>query len=196
MITIDKALKTKVSGKIQHITHADMDELVLLHSIYLNYGEGIRPHFESILNNPKTVALKYVYQNEIVGVLIYTEGIALSGEHHDLEKDIRKKAGDQIVYTGDAVLVKKDYRSMNIAAALYEEAVTELRGQGASLVLHELWVYPDGKIPAQKVLNHYSAHQFLGQFEGFYKDFYHYGYVCPICGEHCICAATLYLSEV
>ncbi|MPN45391.1 hypothetical protein SDC9_192958 [bioreactor metagenome] len=173
-----------------------MDELVRLHSIYLNYGDGIRPHFQAVLQNPATVALKYVLDQEIVGILIYAEGISLSGPHPELIERIRTLANGAKVYTGDAVLVSSRCRGMGVADALYRRASALLEERGTELMLHELWVYPNGSIPSRPVLKFFGPYLFLGQFEGFYKDFYHYGYVCPICGEHCICAAELYLSRL
>lgn len=183
-------------GTIQPLDFEDLDELVRLHGIYLNYGEGIRPHFRSVLETPGTVALKYAVGAEIAGILIYTEGISLSGGHPALAAKIEQFAAGAKIYTGDAVLVQRRFRGMGLSTALYRRAAAELAKRDAELVLHELWVYPDGSVPSRSVIKAFGPWVFLGQFERFYKDFYHYGYVCPICGGDCVCTAQLYLSKL
>jgi hypothetical protein len=95
---------------------ADLDELVRLHSEYLNYGDGIRPHFEETLADPSVIGLKAVAGGEIAGILIYTQGISLSGGHEDLCSDIRRRTHGELVYTGDAVVVRSEYRGHHLSA--------------------------------------------------------------------------------
>jgi len=181
---------------VSYITERDIDELVRLHEEYLNYGEGIRPHFTEALRNSDTAALKYTADGKTVGILIYTKGIALSGNHDDVEARLREMSAGKNVYTGDAVLVRKEYRSMDIADKLCLAMLQELRRRGAELVVHEFWVYPNGKVPALKMCRVYTKSVFLGRFENFYRDFHHFGYFCSICGKECICAADIYLAEI
>jgi len=181
---------------VPRITIDDIDELVRLHEEYLNYGEGIRPHFIRVLHDPDTVALKYAVDGKMAGILIYTKGIALSGSHDDIAARLEEMCRDKVVYTGDAVLVRKEYRGMGIADILCHAMIGELRRRGAKLVVHEFWVYPDGKVPAYRMCRIYTNSVFLGRFENFYRDFHHYGYYCPICKKECICSADIYLAEV
>jgi len=181
---------------IDHITTDDLDELVELHGKYLNYGEGIRPHFEQMLKKDSTIALKYVIDGKIAGLVIYVEGIYFSGGHEDLCGRVRELTKGELTYTGDALLVKKEYRHMGITKALYTRLCAELRQKGVKYTVNELWVHPDGRVPAHNVLDSFGEKQFLGHFGNFYKDFYHYGYVCPICGKDCVCSAMVYLCKV
>ena len=181
---------------ILHITLDDLDALVSLHDEYLNYGEGIRPHFDAILRDPENIALKYTINGEIVGILIYTKGIELSGSHSDLVAELKNLAAGRNVYTGDAVLVTREVRSLGVADKLCAAMLREQRRRGVELVVHEFWVYPDGHVPARRMCEAYEKRIFLGRFENFYKDFHHFGYICPICGIDCVCAAELYLAKV
>jgi GNAT superfamily N-acetyltransferase len=184
------------TGHIDCITMADLDELVKLHGKYLNYGEGIRPHFESMLKKESTIALKYVIDGEMAGLVVYVEGIYFSGGHEDLYARAREMTGDDLTYTGDALLVKNEYRRMGISKALYARLVEELRRKKVVYTVNELWVYPDGSVPAKGALKAFGESVYLGHFENFYRDFHHYGYVCPICGKDCICSAMVYLCKV
>ena len=183
-------------GKVEYITFNDIGELVRLHELYLNYGDGIRPHFEKILRDPESIALKYMINGEMAGLFIYTKGIALSGNHDEKTARIKKLSKGKKVYTGDAVLVKKEYRSLGVSRELCAAMIGELRRCGAELAVHEFWVHPDGHIPAQKMFSVFTKNIFIGRFEKFYRDFHHFGYLCPICGKDCICAAEIYLAEI
>jgi GNAT superfamily N-acetyltransferase len=183
-------------NRVEYITFDDIDELVSLHEQYLNYGDGIRPHFEEILHDPESVALKYMINSEMAGLFIYTKGIALSGDHVEKIAKIKKLSKGKKVYTGDAVLVKKEYRSLGVANELCSAMIGELRRCGAELAVHEFWVHPDGYIPAKKMFSVFTKNIFIGRYERFYSNFHHFGYICPICGEECICAAEVYLAEI
>lgn len=182
--------------KISRMTSDDLDELIKLHSEYLNYGEGIRPHFDKILKDSDSIALKYTVNGETAGIFIYTKGVSLSGNHDELSSELLRLSEGMNVYTGDAVLVRKEYRFMGIADKLCSAMLTELRQRGVQLAVHEFWVYPDGHIPAKKMFRVFNENIFLGRFEYFYRDFHHFGYICPVCGKNCVCAAEIYLAKI
>lgn len=181
---------------IQPMTLDDLDDLVELHGEYLNYGEGVRPHCEAVLKQEGSIALKYVIDGSIAGLIMFTEGIDLSGGHPELVQKAAAMAKGRPVYTGDAVLVRIRYRRRHIARALMDRARAEMRRRGAAFVLLELWVLPDGKVPAAPLVETFSWAYYLGKHKNFYEDFYHYGYACPICGESCVCSAQLYLCSL
>ena len=79
--------------RICPMAEADLDELVRLHELYLNYGEGIRTHFEGVLRDPASVAVKCEAGGRMVGLDIYTCGVALSGGHEALCNRVRALAG-------------------------------------------------------------------------------------------------------
>lgn len=181
---------------ISAITHQDLPELLRLHAQYLNYGEGIQSHFAAVLDDPHTVAVKATAHGRMVGLDIYTRGIALSGGHEALCDEIRALAGDATVYTGDALLVVPEWRGRGVDAEMLRECRAQLLTRGAAYVLYELWVHPDGRVPAHRTVERYARVIDLGLKPDFYVDFDHYGYLCPLCGEKCRCAAHLYLCRL
>jgi hypothetical protein len=184
-------------GHVDWMLPDDIFTLVELHSIYLNYGNGILPHFAPVLRDAESVCLKYVSENgEIGGLLVYVKGIELSCGHSDIRDWVKKMTGDALTYTCDAVLLRPRFRGGAISMLLYERAREELFRKGVKYVLHELWVWPDGTIPARRLPEIFSGTEDLGVFENFYKDSDRYGYLCPICEGKCVCSAHLYLSKV
>ena len=181
---------------IERMTLCDLDELISLHEEYLNYGDGIRPHFETILRDPDSIALKYMLDGKMAGLFIYTKGIALSGGHDEIRAQLEELSAGKTVYTGDAVLVKSEYRKLGIADKLCAAMIQELRRRDAELAVHEFWVYPDGYIPASRMFEVFDTNIFIGRFVNFYRNFHHFGYICPICGKECVCAAEIYLAEI
>ncbi|WRS28985.1 hypothetical protein U6B65_14915 (plasmid) [Oscillospiraceae bacterium MB08-C2-2] len=181
---------------ISHIEMDDMDELVRLHSEYINYGSGVRPHFERAIEDPFTIALKYEVEGEIAGIMVYTKGIFFSGSHEELRQKILTITGGESCYTGDAALVRKKFRHMGVSSGLCAYSREAMLAQGGVYVVHELWVHPSGKVPARRLVPRFGETCCLGQYKDFYRDFYHYGYICPLCGKDCRCSAELYLSKM
>jgi len=182
--------------KITKIGIDDIDVIVGLHEEYLNFGEDIKPHYDAIVGNPDNVALKHTLGGEITGIDIYTKGIALSGTHDYLIWLISRMTEGKCVYTADAVLVRREFRSLGVAGKLWAASLAELKRHGAQRILYELWVHPDGHVPARKVLDEFESKTLIGRFEDFYFDFHHYGYYCPICGANCVCAAEVYVADI
>lgn len=181
---------------VMPLTLEDLEDLLGLHALYLNYGDGIRAHFAQALADPNTVAVKCVYQGQMIGLDLYVRGIYLSGGHPDLCAAVRAAAGDGVVYTGDALLVVPQHRHRGVDTAMASVCRNALAARGANWVLYELWVHPDGQIPAHRSVERYRRVTDLGFHPDFYKDFDHFGYYCPICGEKCKCAAHLYLCKI
>ena len=181
---------------VRPITLSDLDELVRLHGMYLNYGDGIRAHFGDVLKDPNTVAVQCVHDGHMVGLDIYTRGIQLSGGHPDLCAEIRGLVGDAPVYTGDALLVVPAFRKKGLDAAMLEVCREQMWARGARFVLYELWVHPDGRIPAHHTVERYDHVIDIGLHRNFYVNFDHYGYICSLCGIHCKCSAHLYLCRL
>lgn len=174
----------------------DMDELVRLHDLYLNYGEGVRPHFEETLRNPDSVALKCVIGGKIAGFAIYVKGVFLSGGHEDICASICEIAPREQIWTGDALLVLPEYRRKGLDGEMIRKANKEIWKKGGRYALYELWVHPDGQVPARHTPDVYAKKTKLGEYKDFYINFDHYGYFCPICKGECHCSAQLYLCEL
>lgn len=185
------------------LTLEDLEEVFYLYTAYLNYGGGVRPHLNAVLQNPSTIAFKSTDDaGGITGVAIYTAGISLSGGHTALHQKIAELTRDAVVYTGDALFVAEAARNRRLAHRLNQLAKAEMRARVAAqsatgYVLHELWVHPDGNAPARRVVQSvYGISMDLGVCENFYVDFDRYGYLCPICKKNCVCSAQLVLSKL
>lgn len=181
---------------VRPLTPDDLEPLLALHAAYLNYGEGIRSHFQQALTDPATIAVQCTQGGRMIGVDIYTRGVALSGGHPELCSQILALTGDSVVYTGDALLVVPDFRGRGVDAAMLAACRERMRATGVQFVLYELWVHPDGRMPAHRTVERYAHVLNLGLHRDFYVDFDHYGYYCPICGGKCRCSAHLYLCRV
>jgi hypothetical protein len=178
------------------MTPDDIFTLVELHSVYLNYGSGIMPHFVPVLEDTENICLKYVARNgEMGGLIVYVKGISLSGGHPEICRRITEMTGGAPAYTCDAVLLDRKYRGGGASSLLYGRAREELLRKGAEYVLHELWVWPDGTTPARRLPETFGETVDLGLFRNFYRNFDHYGYLCPICKGKCVCSARLCLSR-
>ena len=195
MIIVNDYFETE-NEKISFITIEDLEIVVALHEEYLNYGEGVRSHYSSVLRDPDTVALKYTVSGETAGLFIYTKGVALSAGHDHLVKVLEEKSRGRKVYTGDAVLVKREYRKRGVADKLCVAMLRELKKRDSERMVHEFWVHPDGCVPARRMFRVFEKGFYLGHFLYFYRDFHQYGYFCPICGENCICSAEIYLADM
>ena len=184
------------NGEISAMTAGDLDTLVKLHEEYINYGEGIRPHFDKLLRDPESVAMKYSLDGEIIGIDIFMRGVMLSNDGHGIAERITQLANGKKIYTADAVLVKREHRKTGVADRLCAATLGEMRRRGVQYILYELWVYPNGYVPARRLVEVFEKKTFLGRYENFYRDFHHFGYVCPVCGEGCVCGAEVYLAEL
>ena len=182
--------------KIEKMSINDIDLLVNLHAKYLNYGEGVRAHFEAALNDNSTVATKCVCDGEMIGIDIYTSGISLSGDHPDILKMLEMKTLGRVVYTADALFVKESFRKMGATEMLRLSSKDALVKKGAEVAIHELWVHPDGSVPAFNVVKSFSSTEFIGRFKMFYENFHHYGYFCTMCKGVCQCSADIYITQI
>lgn len=185
-----------MNGCIKAIDIDDLDEVVCLHCKYLNYGNGIRPHFKKVISDKDNISLKYIINGEIEGLFISTKGIALSGGHKDICEEIKKITKDCVTYTGDALLIREKERHKGIYQMLIKAMYKELLLKEARYIVTELWRYPDGSVPAHSIVNVFKRSLFLGTYKNFYKDFYKCGWICPVCGENCICSADIYICEI
>jgi len=186
----------KCGHRIEPIIFSDLDEFVRLHDKYLNYGEGVRPHFEKVLKDERTIAIKYMIDGEMAGATVFTVGIAFSGGHPDLCDEMDKLTGGQLTYTADALFVREKYQHLGVSQGLFSLVAEELRDRDVRFVVNELWIHPDGTQPARDIIKAFGEIAYQKEHKNFYMDFYQYGYLCPICGKDCICGAQVNLSKV
>ena len=189
----------------QRATIKDLDEIEALYRKYLDNGAGLRARIEAIFKEKETFSCKAIdtETGKIIGVAVYECGLILSCGHHEICNLIYDEIGeDALIYTGEALLVETDYRDKKISYGLNEHIREHLRlyakEQGRPVyVLHEMWVYPNGKIPAFRVVDGiYGVYRDYGIIPDFYRDYYKCGHLCPICGENCKCSAKITISKI
>jgi len=183
----------------------DLDEIEALYRKYLDNGSSLRERIDAIFKKDDSYSCKAVdtETGKIIGIAVYECGMILSCGHQEFCRKITESIGeDAVIYTGESLLVETDYRDKKISYGLNEhikKQLTELsQREGREVyVLHEMWVYPNGKTPAFKVVDGiYGIYKDFGIIPQFYKDYYKHGHLCPICGENCICSARITISKI
>ena len=182
----------------------DIDEIELLYRKHLDNGTALRARLERVCRDPETLSLKAVDSEtgKIVGVIMYTPGISFSCSYPRIVKKVENLAGNIPVYTGEAIFVEDEYRNRHIARnfeiKIREKIANIAKAKGTNIyVLHEMWVYPNGKTPAYGLVSTVFniCHDF-GVIPRFYRDYFKNESLCPICGENCVCSARITISEI
>ncbi len=182
----------------------DIDEIERLYRKHLDNGTALRPRLERIFRDPDTLAQKAVDSEtgKIAGVDIYTPGISFSCYYPELVKNVEDYVMGAKVYTGEAIFVDNEYRGKRIARTFEKNMsdrlveISRLCGEKI-YVLHEMWVYPDGKTPAYgPVTGAFNICRDFGIIPHFYRDYFKNGSLCPICGEKCVCSARITISKI
>lgn len=179
------------------ICDEDLKEAVTLHKQYIDYGAGIEKEYEDIRKRGDYCGIKIIdSKNHMIGILIFMPGIIFSTEHSEIETDIRRRYPDKNIYSGQIVAIEKKYRKMHLMKPMFQGAIEQLKAKNVDYVVTELWIHPDGDIPAIKVPTYFKSYEHLYDVEDFYKSYYDKHILCPICGEKCICKAAIYVLEV
>ena len=178
------------------IEEKDLSQIIALYENYLNSGEYIRNSMEKEFYNGDYLGFKACEDGEIVGFFTGQSGINFTCPHPELENEIKEFAKDRKIYTPDGLLVLEEYRGRGITRELVDRMRRALLDKKVELALVELWIYPDGSIPAQKPLRGIGEAVYQKKVPLFYKEIKKYGIRCPICGENCTCGALVELLEV
>lgn len=118
-------------------------------------------------------------------------GIDFTYPHPDLEKRILQIAQGAAMYTPDALLVLPHCRQKGVAHALISRMYQRMMQLHYKLAIVELWIYPDGTVPAQNPLTGLGKTIFSKRIPMFYQKSKQYEIQCPICGEDCKCGALI-----
>ncbi len=95
----------------------------------------------------------------------------------------------------ESCVVLPGLRRAGIATTLLGESLKWMRSQGARSALASAWIYPDGRVPARRVL---GAHGFVldRTVERFWSaELIEQGYTCGQCGRPCSCSAALFIRR-
>lgn len=178
------------------ITEADLDEMIFLYEKYLNSGKYIEDMMKREFYSPDYIGFKACDKGRLVGFFCGQGELGFTYPHAELEKEIRRFAAGRRLYTPDGLLILPDYRKHGIAHELISRMKDRLVENGIELALVELWIYPDGSVPAQKPLNGIGPAIYRKKVPMFYGSIQDYGIECPICGKNCTCGALIEVLDV
>ncbi len=181
-------------GSIMPLTLDDLDTFVEMHAEFINYGDGVRPYYQKELEDEDTVAFKYVIDDKIAGMVLFAKGLQLSGSHDDVKEKILSVIKDGSIYTGEALFVLPEYRHHRIVDLLLSAVRERLRDKKVVYSMRELWIHPDGTIPAAFTKGMLGSYIDIGTYPLYYKDFSKWGFICSLCGTNCRCSAQIMID--
>ena len=181
---------------IDPIDVSDAEEVADIYERYLNSGEAIRAHIRDNIVMKDYVGFKAVDGGKIVGIMSGRPGVDFTYPHPDLEKEIRTCFPGEEIFSSESILILPEYRNHGLAHELGRRMVQAIYEKGYRLLLAELWIYPDGSIPAAGITDHWGQLVYEKRKEVFYNQLEQYGMKCPICGSHCVCGALIRLFRL
>jgi len=180
----------------QPITKDDIDPIIELTLTYLTNGEYIADEICRAAEEGNYYGVKAVEDGKIVGFNTVKRGIEFTLPHPEIEKVIRNLTPDEAcVFNGDSFYVDRNYRRRGIGRELTFLARDQMMALGGRYFLGELWVHPDGVVPASTPNSYYGETVFERLVPFFYRDLPRYGMRCPICGDDCQCSAVVRLTR-
>jgi ribosomal protein S18 acetylase RimI-like enzyme len=186
--------KTEIT--YSELEEKDFPEFLRLYEEYLNSGEYIRKTLEESLLKPGYVGIKAEAGGEIIGLFTGKQGLDFTCPHPELEKELEPYMRGHKYFSVDAQLVKPEYRHHHVAAKMVDRVREEILKQGCEYYIAEMWVYPDGSIPAEESMERMGRVVYRKLVPDFYKDLYKYGIGCPVCGKYCKCGALIEVMDI
>ena len=177
--------------KISAVELEDADELANMYEQYLNGGTCLREHVRESIGMKDYVGYKIIDHGQIQGFFTGRPGFDLTYPHPELERKIKDLFQGEPFFSNESILILPDYRHHGLAKTLGEYMVEAIRKKGYHLLLAELWAYPDGTVPADKMTLHWGEVVYEEKISHFYKQLKQYGMTCPVCGEQCVCGAVI-----
>jgi GNAT superfamily N-acetyltransferase len=178
------------------ITGDDEEEIIALTLKHLTDGSYVENCMRRQFSSGKYLGVKATENGELAGYLTFKEGIDFTYPHPELAEEAKKEAKGRKVFTGDAIYVNPKYRNRGLGGKLTAMARDIMLENGGYYFLGEMWIYPDGMIPAYSPSKIYGEYEYEKKVPMFYKDNKKYGLTCPICGEECKCGALISLIRL
>lgn len=182
--------------KIEQITIQDFDEVHYLFHRYINTGIGIDTYLNHLFLEETMLGLKCMLDDTCISaILICSQGIRFTIPKPELEKKISLIAGEEPVYTIDAIITRKPYRDLKLQHRLFKKMSALLRERNINWVLLEQWIKAGQTQSDYSVDSHFQTKYDLGVFPNFYGDIMYYNIICPICKDkpYCNCGASISL---
>ena len=174
----------------------DAENVADIYEKYLNSGAAIREHIRADISMKKYVGYKAVEDGKIVGIMSGRPGIDFTYPHPELEEEIKNSFPGEEIFSNESILILPEYRNHGLARELSRKMVRKIYEKGYRLLLAELWIYPDGSVPAAEITDHWGQLVYEKRKELFYDQLEQYGMECPLCGSHCICGAMIRLFRL
>lgn len=177
------------------IQKKDTEEIIEMYENYLNGGGYIREHVLGGMSDKSYAGFRAVCSGETAGFISGRSGVDFTCPCPELEDEIGELFSGS-VYTLDALVVLPRFRRMGIAEELIKRMRQEMLRMGYKTALTELWIYPDGSIPAEKAASRWGRTIYEKCMPHFYKDLKRYGIRCPVCGSRCRCGAKIKILDM
>ncbi len=178
------------------ITNDDVGQIIDLTMQHLTFGTYIANEIHRAAEEGNYYGVKAVEDGNIVGFNAVKRGIDFTFPHPELEEEIGKMAPAEYVFNGDTLYVDSRYRRQGIGREMTLIVRDQILALGGRYFLGELWVYPDGSIPASSSNKCYGDIVYERLVPLFYREMSRYGMRCPICGEDCQCGAVIRLIRL
>ena len=174
----------------------DVEVIAIMTAHYLTEGEYVVNSIRKAAARGIYFGVKAMEGGRMTGYLTLRSGIDFTVPHPELERKIRGLAREEEICTGDAFYVSPQFRRRGIGSELTRLSRQYMVSLGFRYFMGELWIHPDGGIPAGTPTELYGQTIFEEYVPLFYKDLPRYGMRCPICGENCRCGAVLRLVRL
>ncbi len=178
-----------------NISDDDLEGMIELYKKYLNDGEYVEQELRRKYAECDYTGVKAVDGGEMAGFASMAKGLDFTYPHPELMERLKDIVDDATVYTGDAVVVREEYRGHGVSHKMFEECYKLMCARNVKYILTELWIYPGGDIPAEDSVLCLGKVVYREYIKDFYKDLNKYGMTCPVCGENCSCSACIELHR-
>lgn len=178
------------------IKKTDIKDVTSLYEDNLNSGSFMEEHILEGIESKDFVGYKAMHGEQMVGMFTGRAGLDFTYPHPELEDKIRKLFPQEKIYSPDSLVVLEEYRHHRVSKELGRKVITDVYAKGYTILVTELWIYPDGHIPADTAANQWGDVVYQEDIPGFYKNLEQYHLQCPICGTHCICGARIKILKV
>lgn len=178
------------------IKAADLPLIKELYARHLNSGKLIAQQIDLCWREGSYVGYTAKEEGELLGFLTVRPGIDFTYPHPELEAELADFVGEKRLAMCDALLVLPGFRNEGVAHVLAERIRELLIQMSYDYFLEEIWIYPDGSIPAKKALESIGRVVWRRRYDSFYRELDKYDMSCPICGRDCVCGAWVEVLEL
>lgn len=182
--------------KIIPITKQDSNQIADLYEQYLNSGAYARSCITNSITQNGFAGYKAVENNQIAGYISGTPEIQFTYPHPKLENSLKTVFPNARIFSFDALLVIPKYRHQGLAGRLGRRLLADVKQKDYHFILTELWVHPNGTIPANVIAAEWGELAYEKYCQRFYEKLSDYNMYCPLCGTDCICGAIVRLYRV